>query len=99
MRITSIIFPLFKPPGKDRWGRKKSPPPPAVTSHGPSAKAAGKHPLPLELKNGRERGSEKREGGEGDYEFLLLSSFLETWEAGSISKTGALNSRPVDKLK
>lgn len=42
----SYNFSPFKPLGKDRWRRnkeKKSSPPPAVTSHSPTANAAGKY--------------------------------------------------------
>lgn len=61
-------------------GRKS--PPPAVTSHGPTADAAGKYSLPLELKNPERGRGGKREGGEGECGFLLLSTFLAAWEAG-----------------
>lgn len=42
----SYNFSPFKPLGKDRWRRnkeKKFSPPPAVTSHSPTANAAGKY--------------------------------------------------------
>lgn len=44
-------------------GRKS--PPPAVTSHGPTADAAGKYSLPLELKNPERGRGGKRERGRG----------------------------------